>query len=323
MNRKNASRMLKSALCAVLLTASVSVMPLNAAAVRIQPIAQEGVVNRIYGSSQQEQEIYRVVSQAVSAGEKTVDIQLSKPIQNQERFIELCSKAVYQVRRDYPESFLSNHTDFIYYYGENGYYRVTYTFRYLNLTAEQKQEMIDEVERIVAEGKQQTDSTVELLRYFQETLCKRVEYDMQAAKSDSEHYPKSYHAYGALMEGKAVCQGYAFAFKMLCDKAQIPCWVVTGQYNEPHAWNYVYLDGEYYQVDVTLDDGNNRASDSPYFLAGKQYTKGYRVEDNSAPGVLSEKSYVQKNSSTKENTSKQQEQPKKRVVIKRKSSTKK
>ena len=59
----------------------------------------------------------------------------------------------------------------------------------------------------------------------------------------------AFHAYGALMKGKSVCQGYAYAFKLLCDQAQIPCWIVTGYYgDEPHAWNYVWLDGAYYLV---------------------------------------------------------------------------
>ena len=154
---------------------------------------------------------------------------------------------------------------------------------------------MDEVDRIVAQGKEKTSNTVELLQYFQETLRAKNEYDMQAAKSDSDHYPTAFHAYGALIEGKSVCQGYAYAFKMLCDKAQIPCWIVTGYYREPHAWNYVWLDEEYYQVDVTWDDTNNRASNSPYFLAGQDYAKDYVVEDNSAPGVLAEHSYFEQN----------------------------
>lgn len=71
-------------------------------------------------------------------------------------------------------------------------------------------------------------------------------------------------AYGALVEKKAVCDGYARAFAILCKKAGIPCLIARGYSNNPetgkqegHAWNVVKLDGEYYHVDVTWDDAGN------------------------------------------------------------------
>lgn len=113
-------------------------------------------------------------------------------------------------------------------------------------------------------------------------------------KGTSDADPTAFHAYGALMEGQAVCQGYAYAFKMLCDQAQIPCWIVTGYYKEPHAWNYVLLNGNYYQVDITWDDAQDRPARSQTFLAGKKYAQQYTIEDNSAPGTLAEQSYFEK-----------------------------
>ena len=71
---------------------------------------------------------------------------------------------------------------------------------------------------------------------------------------------------GAL-RGKAgtvgpVCEGYARAFKVLCDKLNIPCVLVDGQAKnsstssgEAHMWNYVQMDDEnWYAVDVTWND---------------------------------------------------------------------
>ena len=64
---------------------------------------------------------------------------------------------------------------------------------------------------------------------------------------------KSYNAYGALVDGVAVCQGYALAYKYLLNKAGVACYMVTSD-TMNHAWNMVKTDGQYYHVDATFDD---------------------------------------------------------------------
>lgn len=62
-------------------------------------------------------------------------------------------------------------------------------------------------------------------------------------------------AYGALIEGKAVCDGYAEAFLLLCNAADIPCLLVSGTAEGiPHAWNLVFADGHWYHTDCTWSD---------------------------------------------------------------------
>jgi hypothetical protein len=74
-----------------------------------------------------------------------------------------------------------------------------------------------------------------------------------------------YTAYGAAVDGESVCNGYAMAYKQLCDRLGLDCWVVTGESEgEAHAWDLVRLDGETYLVDCTWDDATE--SDD-YFLA--------------------------------------------------------
>lgn len=66
-----------------------------------------------------------------------------------------------------------------------------------------------------------------------------------------------------------VCEGYARALKVLCDRLGIPCVLVDGwaladaetNLRSPHMWNYVELDGAWYGVDVTWND--TEASDDP------------------------------------------------------------
>ena len=79
------------------------------------------------------------------------------------------------------------------------------------------------------------------------------------------------HTAGAffLDECDVVCEGYAKAFKILCDEFGIPCACITGDADGPHMWNYVKMDdGKWYLVDVTWDDQKSRIYDT-YFLAHK------------------------------------------------------
>lgn len=62
-------------------------------------------------------------------------------------------------------------------------------------------------------------------------------------------------AYGALVNGKAVCEGYAKAFQYLLQKVGIQSFMATGIGNgDLHAWNIVRIDSKYYNVDLTWDD---------------------------------------------------------------------
>lgn len=70
---------------------------------------------------------------------------------------------------------------------------------------------------------------------------------------------RGHSAVGALLDGLAVCDGYAEAFDLMCYLSNIPCIQVGGTAfssggAESHLWNKVYLDGAWYNVDVTWDD---------------------------------------------------------------------
>ena len=64
---------------------------------------------------------------------------------------------------------------------------------------------------------------------------------------------KAYTAYGALVEGKAVCEGYAKAYQLLLDRCGIDA-VMVSSLAMNHGWNLVKLGDSWYHVDVTWDD---------------------------------------------------------------------
>lgn len=87
------------------------------------------------------------------------------------------------------------------------------------------------------------------------------------------HYEESYNmypdserwilhtAYGALVNGTAVCDGYAAAFNILMERFGVKCLLVDGVTansvnDEGHQWNIVYVEDKCYHIDVTWDDIN-------------------------------------------------------------------
>lgn len=87
---------------------------------------------------------------------------------------------------------------------------------------------------------------------------------------DGADYP--FTAAGALIDGSAVCMGYARAYQMLCGAAGIEVFLVVSE-GMNHAWNGIVLDGELLFIDCTYDDP---VPDRPgeaiheYFLVGAE-----------------------------------------------------
>ena len=100
------------------------------------------------------------------------------------------------------------------------------------------------------------EKEIQIIKY----LVATTNYDVEELKNESHQINDSYKAYGALVNHKAVCSGYAKAFDLLAKKCGLSTIVVTGtainsdSQNGAHAWNQVYLDGEWYNVDVTFED---------------------------------------------------------------------
>lgn len=119
----------------------------------------------------------------------------------------------------------------------------------------------------------------EQLKNIHDYIAHFTYYDTEAKFSSS--------ALGALVEPGVVCEGYAEAFKLICDRLDIPCVCVFGNLkvedNSGHMWNYVQMeDGIWYAMDVTWDDTdgkNGREVKYDYFLKGSaSFNKNHTPE---------------------------------------------
>ncbi len=126
--------------------------------------------------------------------------------------------------------------------------------------------IIEKLETIKVNG----ISRHEKLKSIHDYLANNIVYD------DTVSQPNIFDSYGALINGVGVCEGYAEALKLLCDREGIPCVTVMGTGNGgAHKWNMVQMeDNEWYTVDATWDDQSSSVYYS-YFLIGSNTKATY------------------------------------------------
>jgi len=109
--------------------------------------------------------------------------------------------------------------------------------------------VVQNAERIAGE----TDSLklISLVR----NLVASIEFEEGPARTISVHGAQNFSAtaFGALVRGRAIGEGFAMAFKAISDELGFDNRIVLGYLDGLiHAWNIVYLDGYFYHIDVAM-----------------------------------------------------------------------
>lgn len=104
---------------------------------------------------------------------------------------------------------------------------------------------------------------LEKVKAIHDYLVMNVVYDnellLKVGSGDSNiKYYHGFYLEGVLLDKKAVCEGISKTFTALCNIEGIPCVTVEGyQSDNPngvgHAWNKVFVNNDWYIVDVTSD----------------------------------------------------------------------
>ena len=168
-------------------------------------------------------------------------------------------------------SFLSNLNNFVHPFNS---YNVIYTNyntlgrimikvekSYNNHEIEMLENKIDEIyNKIVKKGM----NTREKILTIHDYIIEKTTYDNERAEAitlmDENYIPiyQSHKAVGPLIQEMAICGGYSDAMALFLIKMNIPNYKIS---NKSHIWNYVYVDGKWYHLDLTWDDpvtNNNR-----------------------------------------------------------------
>ena len=162
--------------------------------------------------------------------------------------------------------------------------------------------MDSKISSIVSEASSYT-TRYDKLKFFHDEICKLTRYNDEAVKWVGNSLPipnnllYAWSPYGTFAEQPVVCEGYARAFKMLCDKAGIPCALISGTGGGlPHMWNAVLMDDEkWYAIDVTWDDIDPQPPRYRYFLMTSRDLLNHNAieECGLVYPVLSNTEYVQ------------------------------
>lgn len=162
-----------------------------------------------------------------------------------------------------------------------------------------------------------TDSMDDVSKVYalHDWLCDRATYnydaispDGTADKPDSDaavaSYP-SFTSYGCMVDGLGVCQSYTLALADLLDRAGVnnaPLLVIS----EGHAWNLAEIDGSWYHVDATWNDGGDIGAtgepDYRYFMKSGSWFSSPTAGSNTHAGWTDESTFGWDNAFNDKNT---------------------
>ena len=121
-------------------------------------------------------------------------------------------------------------------------------------TAEERTIVNEFKENYIKDGMSEFEIEMQIIQW----MIENITYDFDNYLN-STIPSQSYESYGAIVNKKAVCDGYSKAFLKIAQDCGLTVARVSGQANgyggwEGHSWNQIYLDGEWYNVDVTWED---------------------------------------------------------------------
>ena len=130
--------------------------------------------------------------------------------------------------------------------------------------ADREAQLSQKINQIVAGIPSSITSDAEKALYLHDYVVKNVTYKMEG-----DHQT----AAGALLDGKAVCAGYADAYLRLLTAVGIEAHTITGDainaagQRESHAWTMVVIDGKCLFTDVTWDDPFINGQQDPNYIS--------------------------------------------------------
>ncbi|HIS17579.1 MAG TPA: hypothetical protein IAC02_03075, partial [Candidatus Coprovivens excrementavium] len=175
----------------------------------------------------------------------------------------------------YDKLLLSNINNFVHPYNsytsiktlfdETGEITIKVTHLYSNEEIDRIDKDIDLlIENVVKDSMSDKEKILALHDY----IINNTKYDIERANSEtnSSEYDSA-RILGVLYDHYAICSGYADLMAVILEKLNIPNYKIS---SETHVWNALYLDNEWWHLDLTWDDPISTSGkdilDHSYFL---------------------------------------------------------
>ena len=175
----------------------------------------------------------------------------------------------------YDKLLLSNINNFVHPYNsytsiktlfdETGEITIKVTHLYSNEEIDRIDKDIDLlIENVVKDSMNDKEKILALHDY----IINNTKYDIERANSEtnSSEYDSA-RILGVLYDHYAICSGYADLMAVILEKLNIPNYKIS---SETHVWNALYLDNEWWHLDLTWDDPISTSGkdilDHSYFL---------------------------------------------------------
>lgn len=183
--------------------------------------------------------LYDEISEALAGGRRFLEFRADES--------EDFSAAVLAVQGDDPNFYKLDRRRFITLVTSGGSTEAELHFFYEPERLEEIGRLLDRtVSRIVGMCGESCSTDYEKELFVHDYLANNVEYD----RSSNAYDHAAQTQVGALLEGRAVCEGISKAAALLLQEAGVDCGCL---FNREHMWNVIRLDGEYYHLDVTWD----------------------------------------------------------------------
>ena len=162
--------------------------------------------------------------------------------------------------------------NFVHPYNTSNNIKLTYGGNYtLGITVnkayseEEITEINNIVDKVVSEKITNSTPTREKIKIIHDYIIDNTQYDKLKYENKEDTTYKSNTAYGVLTQGYGTCNGYADAMAIFLNKMNIINYKVS---NNEHIWNLVYIDGNWYHLDLTWDDpiSDTNINRDTYFL---------------------------------------------------------
>ena len=155
-------------------------------------------------------------------------MQRSIPIKNGDGILELVEKTLY----DYPELFYIDRKFGV----SSGLFKTEFVPKYIYGKAQvdnYRKQLENITNEIIGDLINRHQSEYDKALVLHDYLKKNIQYDYAAleksmARNSSKGFEDSSTVIGALIKHKCVCTGFSLAMKMLCDKIDLECHVVSG-----------------------------------------------------------------------------------------------